>query len=57
MHDNTLFLDCEKCNGTGKEAYEPEGEKTGEVAYRKCTACNGTGIIEMDWDEFERMNE
>jgi len=57
MHDNTLLLDCDKCNGTGREEWEPEGGKTGEVAYRKCSACSGTGMVEITWHEFEKMKE
>jgi len=57
MHDDKMFLDCEKCNGTGKEKYEPEPAKGGETLYRKCTECHGTGMIEISWHEYERMKE
>ena len=57
MHDNILLFDCDKCDGTGKEKGEPEGVEIRVVAYRKCTACNGTGKVEITWDEFEEMKE
>ena len=57
MHDDKILLDCDRCNGTGKEKFEPDPAKTGEAAYRKCPACNGTGMIEISWHEYERMRE
>jgi hypothetical protein len=57
MHDDKMFLDCERCNGTGKEKYEPELEKSGTVGYRKCSACQGTGMIEISWHEYEKLKE
>lgn len=60
MHNITVEVECPECEGRGEIAWQWRHQIIGgsyDYEVSPCAECDGTGKIEMDYDEFQENQE